>query len=174
MANAGAGLRAGQIAVWGDKPCHGDVFHVRQRWETVSNVLASLVKGSASRREALELAMDAAKSGGDGRRLSARVGRARRAEAQARLVAADVKTLTGWLGCDVLSLAGPPLEERRALFDFIVEQLRLREHLAPHRIRPLRVALQRQRDDVLGFARVLDSKLASIAQRRSVPLYWVR
>ena len=25
-----------------------------------------------------------------------------------------------------------------------------------------------------GFARVLDSKLASIAQRRSVPLYWVR
>ena len=41
-------------------------------------------------------------------------------------------------------------------------------------LRPLRVALQCQRDDVLGFARVLDSKLASIAQRRSVLLYWVR
>jgi len=106
--------------------------------------------------------------------LSARLSRARRVEAQARLVGADVKTLTAWLGRDVLSLAGPHLEERRALFDFIVEQLRLREHLAPHRIRPLRVALQRQRDDVLGFARVLDSKLTSIAQRRSVPLYWVQ
>ena len=56
--------------------------------------------------------------------------RARRAEAQARLVAAGVKTLTGWLGQDVLSLAGLPLEERRALFDFIVAQLRLHEHLA--------------------------------------------
>ena len=174
VADAGAGLRAGQIAAWGDKPCHGDVFHVRQWCEAAANVLARLAQGSASRREALELAMDAAKVGSAGCRLSARLGRARQAEVQARKLAADVKTLTGWLGHDVLSLAGPNVEERRELFDFIIEQLRLREALAPHRIRPLRVALQRQRDDVLGFARVLDSKLASIAQRRSVPLYWVR
>ena len=174
VADAGAGLRAGQVAAWGDKPCHGDVFHVRQRCEALANVLTRLAKGCASRREALELAMDTAKSGGDGRRLSARLGRARQAEVQARHLATDVKTLTGWLGHDVLSLAGPPVEERRDLFDFIVTQLRLREALAPQRIRPLRVALQRQRDDVLGFARVLDDKLATIAQRRSVPLYWVR
>ena len=174
VADAGAGLRAGQIAAWGDKPCHGDVFHVRQQCEAVANVLARLVKGNTSRREALELAMDAAKDAGDGRRLSARLGRARRAEAQARLVAADVKTLTGWLGHDVLSLAGPNVEERRDLFDFIIEQLRLREALAPHRIRPLRVALQRQRDDVLGFARVLDGKLSAIAQQHGIAQYWVR
>lgn len=36
------------------------------------------------------------------------------------------------------------------------------------------MALQRQRDDVLGFARVLDNKLAVIAQRRQTPLYWVQ
>jgi hypothetical protein len=36
------------------------------------------------------------------------------------------------------------------------------------------VALQRQRDDVLGFARVLDGKLEAIAQRRQTPLYWVQ
>ena len=36
------------------------------------------------------------------------------------------------------------------------------------------MALQRQRDDVLGFARVLDGKLAAIAQRRRMPLKWVR
>ena len=34
--------------------------------------------------------------------------------------------------------------------------------------------MQRQRDDVLGFARVLDGKLVSIPQRRRLPLYWVR
>jgi hypothetical protein len=174
VADAGAGLRAGQVAAWGDKPCHGDVFHVRQHCEAVTNMLARLAKGSASRREALELEMSSAKAGNRGRRLSARLGRARQAEVQARHLAADVKTLTGWLGHDVLSLAGSHLEERRALFDFIVEQLRLREALAPHRIRPLRVALQRQRDDVLGFARVLDGKLAAIAQRRKTPLYWVQ
>jgi hypothetical protein len=174
VADAGTGLRAGQVAAWGDKPCHGDVFHVRQQCEAVTNVLTRLAKGSASRREALELEMSAAKNGGDGRQLSARLGRARQAEVQTRHLAADVATLSGWLGHDVLSLAGPHVEERRELFDFIVAQLRLREALAPHRIRPLRVALQRQRDDVLGFARVLDGKLASIAQRRNMPLYWVR
>ena len=50
----------------------------------------------------------------------------------------------------------------------------LREALAPHRIRPLRVALQRQRDHVPGFARVLDGMLAAIAQRHQTPLYWVQ
>jgi hypothetical protein len=130
VADAGTGLRAGQVAAWGDKPCHGDVFHVRQQCEAVANVLARLVKGNTSRRETLKLEMDAAKIGGAGRRLSARLGRARQAEVQARQLAADVKTLTGWLGHDVLSLAGPNVEERRELFDFIIEQLRLREALA--------------------------------------------
>ncbi len=88
VADAGAGLRAGQAAAWGDKPCHGDVFHVRQQCEAVPNVLARLVKGNTSRREALELEMDAAKVGGAGRRLSARLGRARQAEVQARQLAA--------------------------------------------------------------------------------------
>ena len=74
MADAGAGLRAGQVAAWGDKPCHGDVFHVRQQWEAVANVLSRIAKGSASRREALELQMSLAKDDGDGRRLSTRLG----------------------------------------------------------------------------------------------------
>jgi hypothetical protein len=174
VADAGAGLRAGQVAAWGDKPCHGDVFHVRQQCEAVGNVLARLAKGCASRREALEFEMSVARNDGEGRRVSARLGRARRAEAQHRQLAADVTTLTSWLGHDVLSLAGPSLEERRDLFDFVVAQLRLREPLDAHRIRPLRVALQRQRDDVLGFARVIDDKLAVIARRRRTPLHWVQ
>jgi len=53
VADAGTGLRAGQVAAWGDKPCHGDVFHVRQQCEAVANVLARLAKGWATRREAL-------------------------------------------------------------------------------------------------------------------------
>ena len=96
VADAGTGLRAGQVAAWGDKPCHGDVFHVRQQCEALTNVLARLAKGLASRREALELEMSAAKDGGDGRQLSARLGRARQAEVQARHLATDVKTLTGY------------------------------------------------------------------------------
>ena len=173
IADAGTGLRAGQAAAWGDKPCHGDVFHIRQQAEAVANVLARLAKGCASRREALELAMTQARQDGAGRPLSQALGRARQTETQARELAGDVKTLVGWLGHDVLSLAGPDLRERCELFDFVVEQLRLREPLGASRIRPLRPALAKQRDAVLGFAGVLDDKLAALALRHNTPLYWV-
>src|ERR1700759_3871678 len=72
--------------------------------------------------------------------------------------------LTQWLSHDVLALAGPALTTRQVLFDFIVAELVKREPQDVRRIRPLRVALQNQRDDLLAFAGVLDAKLAGIAQ----------
>lgn len=126
-----------------------------------------------TRREALELAVRDAKEGGDGRPMSVTLARARRARSQARELARNVRTLTGWLGHDVLNMAWPELEERRQMFAFIVEQLRLRQPLA-HRIRPVRLALQRQRDAVLGFVQVLNDKLVAIALRRNTPQLWVR
>jgi len=38
----------------------------------------------------------------------------------------------------------------------------------------LRTALKNQRDDLLAFAKVLDEKLAEVAQRFETPLYLVR
>ena len=64
---------------------------------------------------------------------------------------------------DVLALAGPALATRQELFDFIVAELTAREPKDARRIRPVRVALQNQRDTLLAFAGVLDGKLAAIA-----------
>ena len=52
---------------------------------------------------------------------------------------------------DVLALAGPGLATRRELFDFIVSELGAREPEDARRIRPVRVALQNQRDDLLAW-----------------------
>ncbi|WP_208451864.1 hypothetical protein [Burkholderia cepacia] len=57
---------------------------------------------------------------------------------------------------------------REELFGFVVEQLRERERHDTRSIRPLRVALHNQRDDLLAFAGVLDCKLAAIAQASGV------
>jgi hypothetical protein len=43
-----------------------------------------------------------------------------------------------------------------------------REPVDPWRIRPLRVALQNQRDNLLAFAGVLDAKLTAIAQAHAI------
>jgi hypothetical protein len=65
---------------------------------------------------------------------------------------------------DILALAGPALTTRQELFDFVDAELARREPEGVRRIRPLRVALQNQRDDLLAFAGVLDKKLVHIAQ----------
>lgn len=66
------------------------------------------------------------------------------------------------------------MAERQELFDFIVEELSRQEALLAHRLRPLRIALKNQWDNLLAFAQVLDEKLVEIAQRFDTPLYLVR
>ncbi|MBW8830667.1 MAG: hypothetical protein JF606_14775 [Burkholderiales bacterium] len=74
----------------------------------------------------------------------------------------DVRTLATWLGRGVLSLAGPTLATRQEMYAFIVAELQRREHDDEQRIRPVRVALENQRNDLLAFADVLDDKLSAI------------
>lgn len=174
IADAATGLRAGHRAAFGDIPCHGDVFHIQHRCETLANLLGRLAKGFTTCRKRLEQRMAKAKLKGQGNSLSSTLTKARNTETRALILAKDVKTLVVWLERDILALAGPCFEDRRELFDFIVNELKSREHLDPARIRPVRVTLGRQYDRLLGFAKALDTKLAGIAQQFQVPDYLVR
>jgi len=174
IADAGQGLRAGQRAAWGETPCHGDVFHIHHRCAGLANALQRLAQGATSRRKALQ-----AKTGSTGGRepdheFAAHLHSARQVETQAHRLAGDVRTLLHWLRHDVLALAGPDLATRRELFDFLVAELAAREPEDTRRIRPVRVGLQNQRDDLLAFAGQLDAKLAVIACALAVPEPLVR
>ncbi len=168
IADAGQGLRAGQRAAWGDTPCHGDVFHIQRQCEGLANTLARLAQGAASRRKTLQAKIGRAGQRGPGDELATQLALARQAETQAHELARDIRTLTQWLRHDVLALAGPAQATRLMLFDFIVEELAQREPGDARRLRPVRVALQNQRDTLLAFAGVLDQKLADIAQTHAV------
>jgi hypothetical protein len=89
-------------------------------------------------------------------------------------LARGIRTLIQWLSHDVLALAGPKLATRRELFDFNTDELERLEPADARRIRPVRVALRNQRDDLLAFAGVLDKKLAGIAQALEISLSLVR
>jgi hypothetical protein len=174
IADAGQGLRAGQRAAWGELPCHGDVFHIQRQCEGLANTLQRLVQGTTSRRKTLQ-----AKTGHAGQRdrdheLAAQLALARQSETKAHWLARDVRILVHWLRHDVLALAGQDLATRRELFDFIVAELAARELEDPRRIRPVRVALQNQRDHLLAFADVLDAKLADVAHALATPERLVR
>ncbi len=174
IADAGQGLRAGQRAAWGDTPCHGDVFHIQRQCEGLANTLACLAKGATSRRKTLRTKTGRAGQRDPDSELVVQLELARHTEARASCLARDVRTLTQWLRHDVLALAGQDLATRRELFDFLVEELAAREPEDPRRIRPVRVALQNQRDHLLAFAGVLDDNLAAIARAHAVPAPLVR
>jgi hypothetical protein len=174
IADAGQGLRAGQKAAWGQTPCHGDVFHSQHQYEGLANTLSRLAKGARSRRQKLEDRIDRAGQHGPDDELAIQLDLARETESQAFCLARDIRMLTQWLSHDVLALAGPTLATRQMLFDFIVEELARREPEDVGRIRPVRVALQNQRDDLLAFAGVLDEKLIIIAQAHLISETTVR
>jgi len=174
IADAGQGLRAGQRTAWGETPCHGDVFHILRQGEGLANALQRLAQGATSRRKALQAGIGRAGQREPDHEPTAQLHRAREAEAQAHRLAGDVHTLLHWLRHDVLALAGPDLATRRELFDFLVAELVAREHEDPRRIRPVRIALQNQRDHLLAFAGQLDAKLADVAHAHAVPEPLVR
>ena len=174
IADAGKGLRAGHKAVWSEKPCHGDVFHILHQGEGLENYLQRRAKAKTSHREKLEAKMSKAKKKGQGNRWSKKLTLARLAEQKAQTLAQDISILCDWLKNDILALAGPDYHCRSELWDFIVAELKQREDSCLHRIRPFRTALENQKEDLLAFAAVLDEKLIDISQRFNIPLYLVR
>jgi hypothetical protein len=172
IADAGTGLRAGFKLICKDKRCHGDVFHIQHLCEGLSNTLIKVANGATTGRQKIQ--DKDAKGLQHGQDHEVMMSQALALEAQAHTLARDVKTLTQWLGRDVLALAGPSLAIRVELFDFVITELLAREHLDPKRIPPVRVALQNQRDDLLAFAGVLDDKLEAIAKTNDLSMYLVR
>jgi hypothetical protein len=173
IADAGRGLRAGQAAAWDDVPCHGDVFHAERELGNLAFFLENRAAGCTTMLEKLERKMKRAKNRGKGQSLSKRLARAREAQAEAVSLAEDIRILADWMQNDILSSAGPDLRTRQRLYDFVVEELRTRESLHSHRIRPVRRMLENHRDNLLAFAGVLDERFADIAARFKVPLFLV-
>nr|WP_263858284.1 hypothetical protein [Waterburya agarophytonicola] len=174
IADAGKGIRAGQKAAWGDKPCHGDVWHILDQGETLCRNLAKKAQGAKTQREELEQKMESAKLKGQGNKLSAKLSLARKNEVILQKLASDIQILLYWLRIDILSLAGPEWSERLELMNFIIEELQFREDQAHKGIKALRTALSNQKSDLLAFAEVLDHKLRDIAQKFQISRSQVR
>lgn len=174
IADGGKALRAGQKAAWGDSvPCDGDVFHAQAKLTELATFLERRAYKCINASQDIQAKMARAKKKANGQRLSKKLALARQAEVTAFDLADKVRILADWMHDDILCVAGPCLEERRKLFDFVVEQLRLLEPQCAHRIRPVGRMLENHRDHLLGFVGVLDDRLGDIAGRFNVALYLV-
>ena len=172
--DAGTALRAGQRAAWGDRPCHGDVFHPEKLLHELCTFLARRGCACTAARQKIERKYQQIERSGKRQTLGCRLAQARRQEHKALRLAADVRVLTAWMEQDVLSVAGPPLAQREELYDFIVTELGRYQDDCPHRMGPLVRMLRNHRAALLAFVEVLHESLTQVAQRFAVPVRTVQ
>lgn len=139
VADGGKGLRAGQAAAWPEVPFHGDVFHAERELGNLACFLENRAARALTNLEKLEDKMVRAKKNGKGQKLSKSLALSRQKEKKASLLADDILTLSDWMCDDILALAGPNLESRHELFNFIIEEIESREPLYSYNIRPVLV-----------------------------------
>jgi hypothetical protein len=180
VADAGAGLRAGQALALPEVPCRGDIFHVLRDLEQLVGFLENRAYDAMHCAERCRQQRETARRH-DGRGRVKSIGGATRGLHQARnssdvavALADDVAMLMSWLRHDILALAGPSYAERCSLYDFVVAELKSRVPLCPHRIGPICRQLENQRDDLLAFARVLDEEVERLGQEFQLPTELLR
>jgi hypothetical protein len=176
IADFGTGLRAGQQQALPGVPCRGDIFHPLRDFQALVSYLDNRAYEAISCRTALQhkQARFERRQGRKDRGVAMKAACAARGEGQAVALADDVGTLLSWWRQDVLAVAGPGHATRQALHDWIVSELKCREPLCPHRIRPVRVLLENQRDGLLAFAQQLDDDVRQLAGRLRVSEALVR
>jgi hypothetical protein len=171
IADFACGLRAGHALALPEVPCRGDVFHAFQAAAPLVRYVENRAYEAIATRSRLEdrQARVEYRQGRKDRSLAAQLHAARQAEAQALTLADEIAVLIGWLRQDVLAVRGPDYASRGALYDWVVSELRRREPACPHRIRPVRVLLENQREALLAFAKQLDADLEALAWDLDVP-----
>jgi hypothetical protein len=175
VADAGLGLRAGQALALPEVPCRGDIFHVLRELEVLTGFLENRAYDALQHAERCRRNLATfRRHDGRGRAkslLSATqlLHQACVSSAAAIALADEVTLLMSWLRHDVLPVAGPRYDERRDLYDFIVAELKSREQSCPHRIGPVCRHLEKQRDELLAFARALDEELEQLGQDFQIP-----
>ena len=176
IADFGSGLRAGQKEALPDVPCRGDNFHIVAELNAAATTLVNRAFRACEFHQELQ-----AKQARHGRRhgrkdqaLAMHVGQAARAEQSALALADAVNLLVDWLRHDILAVAGPCHDDRRALYDFIVDELRQRVPQAGMPLKKAVTTLANHRDELLAFAVELDAELAALAAEFQVEPVLVR
>jgi len=175
IADGAKGLRAGQNSVWPKIPCNADIFHLKRQYNKMLLALERVAIKSIRFREKIEKQIAKTnRTNPKFKELCEKLISAFEKEEVTLQLYDDLKILMDWLSNDILSLIGAKYSERLELYDFIIKELKLRENIYPHRIRPVRITLENQGKDLLAFAKILDNKLSKIASKFEVNLDTVR
>jgi hypothetical protein len=167
IADAASGLRKGQKEAWPDTHCHGDIFHALKEFSTVCSAAERRAFGSLKVANELEKKANRPKKLALEERqkeklILKRLESAKKESERACRLFDELTILYEWLRSDIFAVIGAPVDVRKELFIFIIEQLKQRQENYPS-IRSLSVYLENQLDDLLRFATLIEKQLEDLA-----------
>jgi hypothetical protein len=160
IADAGRGLRSGMRQALPLVPCDADNWHALRDFGEAVRFLENRAYDAIEAYDKLQRRLSSEPADGPSQEPAAQ---ARRGQDAAIALADDVGLLLCWLRRDVLSLAGPALERRRELFDFVLIELLKRRPSCEHRLGPVCSMLAAQQEELLGFCAAMDVEVAELA-----------
>ena len=173
IADSGKGLRGGQGLAWPNIPCRGDVFHPLYDIGKLTTFLENRAKSAHKIVKQLEQKKRRLKRNLKPKFLRRLVSAIKEANMAAQL-AKDIAILAQWLKNDILSVTGPNFSSRLELLKFVAAELEAREIYCSHRIKPVRRLLELQGENLLAFAKDIDSELEQLSVNHGVDTYLVR
>lgn len=169
IGDGGTGLRAGQREALPGVPCDGDVFHIEMEIGKVARRLEN--KAYRAIRESDQLSKALLKKNKPSVEV---LEQALKKEQEAIERYDDFHLMQQWMQYDVLALNGLNQDTRHELYEDVVTELQRLEATASYAIRPIRVSLQKQKPDLLGFAIRLDDDLWGIALEQKQAIHLIR
>lgn len=169
IGDGGTGLRAGQREAMPGIPCNGDVFHIQMEISKVARRLENKAYRAIREYDQLNKARLKKKSP-----TAEVLEKALKKEQEAIERYDDFHLMQQWMQYDVLALNGLDQDTRHELYEDVVSELQRLETTDSYTIRPIRVALQKQKPDVLGFAIRLDDDLWGIALEHKQAIHLIR
>src|SRR5271154_4965966 len=144
--DGGKAARSGQKDAWPDIPARGDTFHALKPFLELVSYLENRAIDDLKKVEDLnhKIVHPRGKWKEEDKQdeLLQKLIEVEEDSKKANLLVDDLTSLYRWLKNDILSLVGPSYTDRQGLLKFVVEQLRLRENMCPHKIGPVRRYLE--------------------------------
>lgn len=174
IADGGSAARKGQKDAWPTIPCGGDTFHALHPFGKLchyqDNRVFDALKAVEEFKHKVNCPRGKWKTDENRQEAIKKLIIAEDVYAKAAALLDDLNTLQQWLKRDILSLRGPSYDDRCKLLEFVVEELRSREHMCKHRIEPVRKYLENHKDNLLEFVPEMEKLLGEVAVEFGVPL----
>lgn len=174
IADGGQSARKGQKDAWPDTPCGGDTFHALYPFGKLcsyqDNRASDAIKAYEEFKHKVACPRGKWKTDENRQEALKKLAAAEEIQVKATALADDLNTLQTWLKKDILSLRGPSHQDRCQLLEFVIEELRSREHMCKHRIEPVRKYLENHKDNLLEFVPEMEKLFAEVSVEFEVPL----